>query len=114
MQPAAADQKGQFLDVTGSHTYGTLRDGLPIIERVERRFRLTSSASETVSTTAYRYDEKIPSESEFRLPKYGLPEPFGFTRPTPWYLWAIAAAAVLFIAGAVLRRLASRRAAAVR
>ncbi|MFO0807700.1 MAG: hypothetical protein U0746_03675 [Gemmataceae bacterium] len=109
LRPASADQKGQFLDVIGTHTYRPLRDGLPVVERVEHRIQLTSSGSATVTTAIFRYDETVPAAGDFRLPKYGLPEPFGFGRPTRWYLWAIAAAAVLFAAAVYFRRLASRR-----
>lgn len=115
MAAAAAERKGQVYEMIGTHTYTTLRDGLPVVERVERRILPgPESGPGNESTVVYRYDEAVPAESEFRLTKYGLPEPFGLRRPTPWYLWAIAAAAVLFAAGAVFRRLAGRRAAAMR
>ncbi|MFO0807699.1 MAG: hypothetical protein U0746_03670 [Gemmataceae bacterium] len=107
-------QSERLQDVTGTYTYGILRGGLPVVERLEHRFEHGTAVGvrNFVRTAVYRYDETVPAESEFRLPKYGLPDPFNVRRPIRWYIWALAAAVVLFTAAVVLRRLANRRAVA--
>ena len=55
-------------------------------------------------------------ESAFTLTAFGLPEPFGVTweRPTPWWLYALISAGVLFVVAVIVsfwkRRLAARSA----
>ena len=57
------------------------------------------------------------SESDFTLSAFGLPEPYGveWERPTPWWLYALISAGVLFVVAVIVsfwkRRLAARQAA---
>jgi hypothetical protein len=67
-------------------------------------------AREDVSTFTFTRGEA--DEAEFTLSAFGLPEPPGvkWEKPTPRYVWFLAAAMVLGILAAGLRYLASRRA----
>lgn len=60
---------------------------------------------------AYKIDyESKPSQEEFRLSHYGLPEPFGieWRRPTPIYIWLLASAGVVAVFALAVRYLARR------
>ena len=58
----------------------------------------------------------LPPETDFTLSAFGLPEPFGVTweRPTPWWLYALISAGMLFVVAVIVsfrkRRLAARQA----
>ena len=64
----------------------------------------------------YSHPSRLPSDHEFTLSAYGFLEPFGITwdRPTPWWLYALISAGVLFIVTVIVsfwkRRLAARSA----
>ncbi|HMO83453.1 MAG TPA: hypothetical protein PKC18_00890 [Lacipirellulaceae bacterium] len=96
-------------------------DGLPT--PLERRTELVfyRDGVETQETMLEEFDYAIPlkllSEADFTLSAFGLPEPFGITweRPTPWWLYALISAGVLFVVAVLVsiwkRRLAARSAA---
>ena len=97
-----------------------LKDRLPTTERVSRRWIIREGGelrqdTETIVTSSFTYGP-IPV-SQFTLSAYGFPEPFGieWERPTPWWLYALISAGVLFIVTVIVsfwkRRLAARSAA---
>ncbi|HMP60106.1 MAG TPA: hypothetical protein PKD86_12210 [Gemmatales bacterium] len=96
-----------------------LKDRLPTTERVSRRWIIREGGelrqdTETIVTSSFTYGP-IPV-SQFTLSAYGFPEPFGieWDRPTPWWLYALISAGVLFIVTVIVsfwkRRLAARQA----
>jgi hypothetical protein len=52
---------------------------------------------------------QLPSDEEFTLSAFGLPEPLGVQRPTRWWLWTSIAGVLLIVVGAVCFRLSQRR-----
>ena len=90
----------------------------PIIRRHWIRFE-EAGIAEGPPTITLDFDFKpgSPENSEFTLTAFGLPEPFGVTwdRPTPWWLYALNSAGVLFVVAVIVsfwkRRLAARQAA---
>ncbi|HMP04645.1 MAG TPA: hypothetical protein PKC45_19325 [Gemmatales bacterium] len=61
-------------------------------------------------------DQAPPHEADYTLSAFGLPEPYGveWERPTPWWLYALISAGVLFVVAVIVsfwkRRLAARSA----
>jgi|GEM_PF-5822062 len=81
--------------------------GYPIIVK----YTYKSKSSETTYEKEYELDEikRLPSDEEFTLSAFGLPEPVGLERPVRWWLWTGVAGVLLIIVGAVFFRLAQRR-----
>jgi hypothetical protein len=73
-------------------------------------------------TTSYQWEfdlkkpSNLPSDEEFTLSAFGLPEPPGleWKRPTPWYLWVGLAGIVCLALGVGVRWLRQRAAASRR
>jgi hypothetical protein len=68
---------------------------------VQKRFENTKRFQ-----THYDLDVRrpLPSDADFTLTAFGLPEPLGITskQPTPWYAWVIGAGIVLVLGGCLL------------
>jgi hypothetical protein len=65
--------------------YGSMRDGFPAIRRVRQKYDITDSVDPKKvyhGDWVYEFDltESVPSEYDFTLAKYGLPEPFRAAR----------------------------------
>ena len=95
-------------------------DGIPQPRERRTEFTLTVGRSHNHHVWTDEYQLSVPSrlplESDFTLSAFGLPEPFGVTweRPTPWWLYALISAGVLFVVAVIVsfwkRRLAARSA----
>jgi len=59
----------------------------------------------------FRVPERLPDTQEFTLTAFGLPEPVGvvWVKPTPRYVWFLAAAVVFALVAITFRWLARRR-----
>lgn len=87
--------------------------GLPLIKSVHIQSHGYSGKKKNGATYKAEYEWEINDHvpnSEFTLTTFGLPEPVGVTweKPTPWYLWFLAAAGGCFVL-AILFRYLSRR-----
>ncbi|MFO0807723.1 MAG: hypothetical protein U0746_03795 [Gemmataceae bacterium] len=98
-------------DCTGEYTYQQLKNGLPVLSRVALTFvnnKPVENRPDFSQVLDYKFDETTPTEADFTLAKYGLPEPAGNRRSTPWYLWVCGAALVFAGLAALFRRLSRR------
>ncbi|HMO83451.1 MAG TPA: hypothetical protein PKC18_00880 [Lacipirellulaceae bacterium] len=90
----------------------------PVRSEFERLFVSGGTEYRTHSVSEYEVvDQSTLQETDFTLSAFGLPEPYGVTwdRPTPWWLYALFSAGVLFVVAVIVsfwkRRLAARQAA---
>jgi hypothetical protein len=83
-------------------------DGLPIIKRASSR--QTSDRSEIETTWEFNLHEqtKLPSDEEFTLTAFGLPEPGTKGGKPPLFLSVAIGAVACFVAAAVIWRLRAR------
>ncbi len=101
--------------VSGAKEYEE-RDGRLLLVREERKMRFGDAAKEVTLVAEFRWGFDQGTETDFTLSAFGLPEPFGITwdRPTPWWLYALISAGVLFVVAVIVsfwkRRLAARQA----
>ncbi len=96
--------------------YGAPTDGISLPTRwvEEESLKLNdggSFATRRSTTFSLRPEASEPPEAEFTLTAFGLPEPVGVTweRPTPVYVWILAAAGGLGVLAWLFRWLARRR-----
>jgi hypothetical protein len=88
--------------------------GFPLIRRESRSNQIIFNQKKVRNQYEIDYDirvdERIP-DSEFTLSAFGLPEPAGviWERPTPYYIWILAAAAGCGALALLFRYLARRR-----
>ena len=99
----------------GVHSYAA--NGT-IAQRVLKLYRPSAGdpKEDGISTHTYTLSSESYPASDFTLTAFGLPEPFGieWERPTPWWLYALFSAGVLFVVAVIVsfwkRRLAARQA----
>ena len=80
---------------TTTQTFGYAAQGLPLLSATHSVLEQTPGGSmqfpdgPMVSTETITYDPRLPSEFDFTLSAFGLPEPYGVTwdPPTPWWLY---------------------------
>ena len=87
---------------------------VPLLKRIVTRYNQISGSSPFIkSETIQEYQITMgePSDAEFTLSAFGLPEPVGvvWEKKTPVYVWLLLAAGVLGLLALVLRWLAHRR-----
>lgn len=87
--------------------------GFPLIKHESRHAQGYSGKEKVESTNKIDYEWEINDhvpDSEFTLTAFGLPEPVGVTweKPTPWYLWFLAAAGGCFVLTVLFRYLSRR------
>ena len=78
-----------------TQTFGYTFDGLPLLTQTHTRAEPAPGSTESyrngpmVCAETVTYDSRLPSELDFTLSAFGLPEPYGVTwdRPTPWWLY---------------------------
>ncbi|HMP04644.1 MAG TPA: hypothetical protein PKC45_19320 [Gemmatales bacterium] len=97
---------------------GTLR---PLLDKefMEYERAILDDIRSATSECTYSYEGPVlgKAPTDFTLSAFGLPEPYGveWDRPTPWWLYALISAGVLFIVTVIVsfwkRRLAARSAA---
>ncbi len=94
--------------VSGTVQYRT-QDGL--IDRIEQTSNLSKKYQDKTVISTDSIDFRDIPEREFSLSAYGLPEPEGVTleKPTPVYVWILAAAGGLGVLAWLFRWLARRR-----
>ncbi|HMP03154.1 MAG TPA: hypothetical protein PKD86_10500 [Gemmatales bacterium] len=109
-------ENGRRQSVTGSYEYRDVADGMFLPAQL--RFETNSEGKGGLYDIEFELKTgSQPPESDFTLSAFGLPEPFGieWERPTPWWLYALFSAGVLFIVTVIVsfwkRRLAARSAA---
>lgn len=87
--------------------------GFPLIKSMNLQSHGYSGKEKNGATYKAEYEWEINDHvpnSEFTLTTFGLPEPVGVTweKPTPWYLWFLAAAGVCFVLAIFFRYLSRR------
>jgi hypothetical protein len=92
-------------------------DNFPVPKRItstSNQVRTGGERLRVTSITEYAIFEpsRLPSDEEFTLSAFGLPEPVGveWERPVRWYLWLMLAGVVCLLAGGVFYWLSRRRA----
>lgn len=101
--------------MSGKYDYKALRDGTPVLSKVVWQCEQAANAAAVGNRHEFDYaiTDDLPSESDFTLTAFGLPEPAGEKRPTTtrWFLWATVAGVLCLALAIVFRRWASRRSA---
>jgi hypothetical protein len=102
-----------LVTMSGKYDYKALRDGTPVLSKVVWQCEQAASAAAVGNRHEldYAITDNLPSESDFTLTAFGLPEPAGEKRPTTarWFLWATVAGVVCMALAIAFRRLASRK-----
>ena len=106
-------QRGKVVAIKANRSFRHV-SGLPLPSSMSRTHLV--DGLDTVHDFEFRYTFSSMDPSDFTLSAFGLPEPYGveWERPTPWWLYALISAGVLFVVAVIVsfwkRRLAARSA----
>lgn len=104
------DAESFYSNVTSIAKAGRRKYSHTITRREEYKYQGKAIQAETTTGTVVTTLGHVP-ETEFTLTAFGFPEPAGVTweRPTPVYVWLLAAAGGFGALAVLFRRLARRR-----